>query len=204
MVLTNCQNCKYLDRSPHHSGDILCGVAPAYATMWQRLSSLDSTTLDAIPVDLCRDFQLNPDLAEKEITLDLTFSSWQNLARIPSVSNVINALYNLTFSHTLNFTLEQWQSIANSCHDFQVLGQLHQHGIIQHNLTEDWISVDSSCIEAIAFDILDFELKIRFNSGCIYLYSGVDFDIFNLLRNADSKGRFFHQHIKDRYSYVRL
>lgn len=65
MCLSNCQSCKYLDRTPHHRGDIVCGLNPSYASMWKRLNSLDKYSLDCLPIDDCREFELDPAFEEK-------------------------------------------------------------------------------------------------------------------------------------------
>ena len=49
MCLTNCSECKFYDSSPYHKNDILCGVQPAYATVYQRLKDLDDVTLNSKP-----------------------------------------------------------------------------------------------------------------------------------------------------------
>ena len=90
MTLTNCSNCKFYDSNPHHKGDIRCSLQPAYAVMYDRLKDLDFPTLNSLPLDNCRDFELNPQLTKKDITLSLTFQEWQQLARDSSYSTILS------------------------------------------------------------------------------------------------------------------
>jgi hypothetical protein len=208
MVLTNCSKCEYLDRNPHHSTDIICSLNPAYASMWTRLIGTDDYTLSILPIDECRDFELDSALEEKEIPLSLTYSQWQQLTREPSYPDItkayiIQALANLNISVALTLPLEQWQIIVNSDSiPSPLLLQLEQEGILPHK--DPWVHVDSSCIDAIAFDRSSSILKIRFNSGDIYQYSDFSHDHYIDFCHSDSKGRFFNQVIKEQFDFVRL
>lgn len=65
--------------------------------------------------------------------------------------------------------------------------------------------VDSTNIEAIGFDSSAQELHVRFlKSGLTYVYYGVEEWVFQELLRADSKGRYFASHIRDRYSSSKL
>jgi hypothetical protein len=111
-MLTTCSQCQYFS-NPDHLGDAICAVAPTYASMWQRLNSLDQYTLDAIPVDNCREFELNPSLKKQEISLSLTFEQWKAVifeSECPSI--ILKSLRNHPFQHSLSLTLQQWQAIA--------------------------------------------------------------------------------------------
>jgi hypothetical protein len=202
-MLSNCSQCQYFSRNPHDSGDVVCAADPAYASMWQRLNSLDQYTLDHIPVDDCREFALDPSLEKQEISLSLTFQQWKGLIHDSDCSSIIlDSLRDQLFQHSLSLTLEQWQAIANSSQNNNLLEQLEQHDIKPTD--GDWIDVDSSCIDAIAFDNSSNILKIRFQNGSVYQYSDFDRLKFSDFRNASSHGRFFHQEIKDFYSCSRL
>lgn len=64
------------------------------------------------------------------------------------------------------------------------------------------IPVDSSNIKSVGFD--SNTLEVEFHSGGIYQYYGVPTDVYHYFMNAPSKGKFFHQFIRDKYRYVRL
>ncbi len=63
-------------------------------------------------------------------------------------------------------------------------------------------NVDSSTIQGIAFDTN--KLFVKFTSGSIYEYSNVPKELFESLKTAESKGRFFGTNIKNKFEYKRL
>ena len=65
------------------------------------------------------------------------------------------------------------------------------------------IPVVSSDLSAVGYDQNTQQLEIVFNSGGVYLYSGVTSDEYQGLMNASSKGRYFHAFIKH-HPYVRV
>ena len=203
MCLTNCQSCKYFDRQPHHSTDIVCSLNPAYASMWQRLNTLDEYTLNSLPVDDCREFELNPKLESKTISLYLSLNTWQTLARESSNKIVQDALKNtlkdLLIEIELSLTIEQWQAIADQNTDPVVNWVLEAQGF--HSQQESWIDVDSSCINAITYRQSESTLKIRFLRGAIYQYESVPYQLYSDLLDAESKGSFFNTYIKDAFPY---
>ena len=65
--------------------------------------------------------------------------------------------------------------------------------------------VDSSNIEAVGYDPASQELHVRFlRSGETYVYYNVEDWAFRELLQADSKGQYLNQNIKDRYEYSKL
>jgi KTSC domain len=167
MSLSNCSQCQYFDSKPNHSGDIICAVNPCYPSMWKRLSSLNDYELECLPIGECREFQLHPDLVEREVTISLTS--------------------------------KEWKELASNLNNFKFLEQLQKQGI---DLSfSNWINVNSSCIEAIAFNQITSILSIRFNSGSIYEYDGVSLILFDSFLDANSKGHFFNKYIKEHYRY---
>lgn len=60
----------------------------------------------------------------------------------------------------------------------------------------NFIHVNSTNINAIAKSGND--LIIKFNKGGIYLYKDAAVEFENLL-SSSSKGKYFHQYIKDKY-----
>ena len=113
MCLSDCSKCQYLDRHPHHKNDILCGLNPAYAAGWKRLESLDEYSKSCLPIDNCREFELNPAFEEKTITLSLNFFEWQKLERETSNPTIGKALKDTVIELNLSLTKEKWQEIAN-------------------------------------------------------------------------------------------
>ena len=199
---SNCSQCKLFNHHPNHHEDIRCANSPSYAAMWVKISSLDESILNALPIDFCRDFELNPSLEKKEIDLTLTFQSWQQLARDSDCSKtILGFLKDKLIEHSLSLTVRDWQAIANNSNSPQVLETLKQQGIEPEEVEEHWHDIDSSCIDAIAFNRPTSTLSIRFNSREVYEYSDVASDTFQDFLDADSKGRFFNQCIKDEYSY---
>ena len=65
--------------------------------------------------------------------------------------------------------------------------------------------VDSTNIEAIGYDEAQHELHVRFlKSGDTYVYSNVEAWVWDEFLRADSKGKYFGQHIKNSYSGLNL
>ncbi len=111
MPLTNCSQCRYIDTQPNHNDDIICAVQPAYAVVWQRLKDLASSTINCIPLDFCRDFELHPDLQEKELTISLTLKEWQQLA---SHHSNLKLLEQLRQQEIETNSLDRWIEIDDS------------------------------------------------------------------------------------------
>lgn len=61
--------------------------------------------------------------------------------------------------------------------------------------------VKSSMMTAIDYDDDRRELDITFVGGKTYRYFEVPSDIYDGLLDAESKGAFFNEHIKDRFEY---
>lgn len=64
---------------------------------------------------------------------------------------------------------------------------------------EETIRPDSSMIEEFSYDDETQTLTVTFNKGGTYSYSGVQEDVFQAMKDADSVGRFFLQNIKGQY-----
>ena len=61
-------------------------------------------------------------------------------------------------------------------------------------------TVRSSNIRSVGYDPESRTLEVEFHTGGVYRYSGVSETIFQGLMRAASKGSYFHDHVKDRYS----
>lgn len=64
--------------------------------------------------------------------------------------------------------------------------------------------VTSTDIRAIGYDADSQTLEIEFNSGGVYQYSGVSSGEYDSILASDSKGKYFHAYIKNRYAFVKL
>ena len=64
--------------------------------------------------------------------------------------------------------------------------------------------VDSSNITSIGYDKDSNTLEIEFHSGAVYQYFDVPEPIYQGIMGADSKGKYFAQHIKGYYRFVKV
>jgi len=46
--------------------------------------------------------------------------------------------------------------------------------------------------------------NLEFRSGAIYRHRGVPEQVFEELLSAESKGRYFNQHIRNRFPYIQI
>ncbi len=65
-------------------------------------------------------------------------------------------------------------------------------------------SSGSTAIKAIGYNSSSGRLTLTFPSGRTYAYFDVSPDEYRALCNADSKGRYFNQVIRDKYAYAKL
>jgi len=66
------------------------------------------------------------------------------------------------------------------------------------------IPVSSSNLASVGYDSETQTLRIEFGSGGVYEYHNVPEAEYQGLMSASSKGSYFHQNIKDRYSYSKI
>ena len=66
------------------------------------------------------------------------------------------------------------------------------------------MDVESTAIQTIDYDEGRAKLFVRFTSGERYVYVGVPGEVCRSFLDADSKGRFFVDEIRDQYPYNRL
>jgi hypothetical protein len=128
--------------------------------MWKRLKDLDKYSLNCLPVDDCREFELDPTFEEKAIALSLNFFDWQKLERETSNPTIGKALRDTIIELNLALTCENWQQIANSTSIPNLRVALEESGFKRHQ--DSWIAIDSSCIDAVAYLEPETSLKIRF------------------------------------------
>jgi hypothetical protein len=65
------------------------------------------------------------------------------------------------------------------------------------------VQVESEAIAEIAYDTARSVVFVRFVEGDWYTYFDVPTDVHRAFVAAESHGRFFHQHMLDRYRYRR-
>lgn len=63
--------------------------------------------------------------------------------------------------------------------------------------------VQSSNLAAVGYDAESRTLEIEFIHGGVYQYSDVPQSVYDDLMSAPSHGKFFHAHIRDKYSYTK-
>lgn len=64
-------------------------------------------------------------------------------------------------------------------------------------------TVQSSNLLSVGYDANSKTLEIEFRNGSIYQYFDVPEAIYLALMNATSQGKFFHQFVRERYSFKR-
>lgn len=62
----------------------------------------------------------------------------------------------------------------------------------------------SSSIASVGYDGEAAALELAFHSGGVYRYDDVPREVYEGLLRADSKGRFFHDHVRGEFDYRRL
>jgi len=66
------------------------------------------------------------------------------------------------------------------------------------------ITVSSSNLASVGYDSETQTLRVEFRSGGVYEYHNVSETEYQGLMSASSKGSYFHQNIKDCYSYSKI
>ena len=65
-------------------------------------------------------------------------------------------------------------------------------------------TIRSSMLKSISYDEVEEVLTIIFANGGEYNYFDVPKEIFNELINAESEGKYFTAHIKNKYKYEKV
>jgi hypothetical protein len=63
---------------------------------------------------------------------------------------------------------------------------------------------DSTCLAWMEYDSAIRRLHLAFVSGEVYCYEGVPWAVYRGLDLAPSKGRYFQQHVRDRFACTHL
>lgn len=69
------------------------------------------------------------------------------------------------------------------------------------NETLNPIPVDSSTLHDVAYDTERRRLVLTFVSGSVYEYADVPATVARDLLQAESKGRYFNEHIREQYRF---
>ncbi|MHB8898071.1 MAG: KTSC domain-containing protein [Thermoguttaceae bacterium] len=65
--------------------------------------------------------------------------------------------------------------------------------------------VHSSALRSVGYDQEQRVLEVEFTNGAVYQYFDVPAEIYRGLMAAESHGRYFHQHVRDKsYRYQRM
>jgi KTSC domain-containing protein len=67
-----------------------------------------------------------------------------------------------------------------------------------------WLPLESKMFLSVAYDAPSCILYLRFRSGDVYRYFQFSNDGYQHFLTAESKGRHFLSHIRDRFPYERL
>jgi len=71
--------------------------------------------------------------------------------------------------------------------------------------TFDMTPVASSQIAAVGYGAKSRELRVEFNNGALYAYSGVPENVYQNLAHAASPGSYFHSAVKNAgFPFVRI
>ena len=66
------------------------------------------------------------------------------------------------------------------------------------------VDLKSTSLHAATYQDQSAFLELEFLSGAIYRYLGVPAQIYQELLRAESKGRYFNQHIRHHFPYVKI
>ena len=67
-----------------------------------------------------------------------------------------------------------------------------------------WVSVISSNVDSIAYNLKERDLYVRFKGGSTYCYRQVPEQVAKDMFNCSSMGRFVHQRLKGEYGFRRV
>jgi hypothetical protein len=88
----------------------------------------------------------------------------------------------------------------NRVHNLRIVGAISN----DTDLTLDWQPVESKLLAVVAYVASRRILYLRFHSGEVYRYFTFPADQYQEFLDAESKGRYFLSHIRNRFPYQRL
>ena len=89
----------------------------------------------------------------------------------------------------------------NRAHNFRIVGTLRNE---TESLNLDWQLLESKLLAAAAYVPARHMLYLRFNSGESYRYFTFSVEQYQEFLAAESQGRYFLDHIRNRFPYERL
>jgi len=66
------------------------------------------------------------------------------------------------------------------------------------------VDLQSTSLKAVTYQDQSAHLELEFRSGAIYRYSAVPALVYQELLRAESKGRYFNQHIRNRFTHAQI
>jgi KTSC domain len=66
------------------------------------------------------------------------------------------------------------------------------------------VELQSTSLNAATYGEQDATLELEFQSGAVYRYLGVPEKVYRELLSAASQGRYFNQHIRNRFPYTKI
>ena len=85
-------------------------------------------------------------------------------------------------------------------HNLRIVGTISN----DTDLELDWQSVESKLLAAAAYVAPRRRLYLRFHNGEVYCYFTFPADQYQNFLDAESKGRYFLSHIRNRFPYQKL
>ena len=64
--------------------------------------------------------------------------------------------------------------------------------------------VDSSSLRSVGYDAATLTLEVEFRNGSVYRYANVRAELWATFRRAESKGKFFQDHVRDKFETMRV
>jgi hypothetical protein len=89
----------------------------------------------------------------------------------------------------------------NRAHNLRIVGTIR---IDTESLGLDWQLLESKLLAAAAYVASRRSLYLRFHSGEVYRYFTFPAEQYQEFLNADSRGRYFLNQIRNRFPYERL
>lgn len=66
------------------------------------------------------------------------------------------------------------------------------------------LAVDSKLIRSVGYDLAASILEVELIGGAVYEYFDVPYSVYSELMEADSKGAYYNELIKDLYAYQKV
>ena len=64
--------------------------------------------------------------------------------------------------------------------------------------------VDSSSLRSVGYDAATLILEVEFRNGSVYRYLNVPTELWASFRRAPSLGKFFQDHVRDKFETMRV